>query len=105
MARGAPLRGAAPIPAAQISHPGFVFLSESLLPVGTDKSFVTLVVNINTMKWISTLGALACLLVIVGAVMAILHMAGGKAIGTTGLALFFVYLGARSFDRKRGTTN
>ncbi|MFN5171333.1 MAG: hypothetical protein ACK5DD_17080 [Cyclobacteriaceae bacterium] len=57
------------------------------------------------MKWISTLGALACLLVIVGAVMAILHMAGGKAIGTTGLALFFVYLGARSFDRKRGTTN
>lgn len=48
------------------------------------------------MKFLKTLSIVACLLVIAGAVMQIMHMEGGRATLVTGIALFFLYLGLQS---------
>lgn len=46
-------------------------------------------------------GSLACLAVIAGALMKILHIKGGAIFLPLGLALFFFYLAARSYLKLR----
>lgn len=53
------------------------------------------------MKTLKTLSIIACLLVIAGAVMQIMHVEGGRVTLVTGIALFFVYLGLQSLYRKK----
>jgi hypothetical protein len=57
------------------------------------------------MKWTNALGTIACLLVIAGAVLAVMHIDGAKTMGAAGLALFFLYLGARSLEQKRSAAD
>jgi hypothetical protein len=46
-------------------------------------------------------GVLACLAVIAGALLSILHIEGARLLLTFGLSLFFVYLASKSFSGKK----
>jgi len=48
------------------------------------------------MKTLKALSIIACLLVIAGAAMQIMHVEGGRVTLVTGIALFFLYLGLQS---------
>lgn len=48
------------------------------------------------MKSLKALSIIACLLVITGAALQIMHVEGGRATLVTGIALFFLYLGLQS---------
>ena len=53
------------------------------------------------MKFLKTLSIVACLLVIAGAIMQIMHVEVGQPTLIMGISLFFIYLGLQSLYGKK----